>query len=97
MMLLRRLASIFSALVVVFTIAWEFFEKYVPGFGDGEIRGVEPDHGLSLAKVHVDSREAFVGIAIRIDSEFDRIAARDGVVGKGERWRLGRGCRLRER
>ena len=24
-------------LVVVFTIAWEFFEKYVPGFGDGEI------------------------------------------------------------
>ena len=24
-------------LVVVFTIAWEFFEKYVPGFGDKEI------------------------------------------------------------
>jgi hypothetical protein len=24
-------------LVVVFTIAWEFFEKYVPGFGDGEV------------------------------------------------------------
>ena len=24
-------------LVVVFTIAWEFFEKYVPGFGDGYV------------------------------------------------------------
>jgi hypothetical protein len=26
-----------AILVVIFTIAWEFFEKYVPGFGDGEI------------------------------------------------------------
>ncbi|MBI1258153.1 MAG: hypothetical protein GC204_11840 [Chloroflexi bacterium] len=24
-------------LVVIFTIAWEFFEKYVPGFGESEI------------------------------------------------------------
>ena len=24
-------------LVVVFTVAWEFFEKYVPGFGDKEV------------------------------------------------------------
>lgn len=24
-------------LVVIFTIAWEFFEKYVPGFGDKEV------------------------------------------------------------
>lgn len=24
-------------LVVIFTVAWEFFEKYVPGFGDKEV------------------------------------------------------------